>query len=162
MSRTQEEEDRDLQTTMPPTDLPCSGATSHMAGLQTCPPQCVAMWWTNGRDREVEQLEYYDERWTSRLQDGLLVCCEWPAVPLGVTVRSQAELSLRATSGSLVMQQLQGSVWCAWLVLSLESMEMFLVIICQRSYREPPGCPRTVQRRPCSLVTSALRRIWLL
>lgn len=86
-SAAQEEEDRDLQTTMPPTDRPAlqrmAPATfvtqrpvSCVASLQAEPSQCVSMWWSDGREREVEQLEHCEERWNWRLQRGE----EWPAV----------------------------------------------------------------------------------
>ena len=44
------------------------GLTSHVAILQQKPPQCARMWWSDGREKEVEQLEHYGERWNWRLE----------------------------------------------------------------------------------------------
>ena len=59
--------DRDLQTTMPATDL-SSRPAIHVASLLWEPTQGVNMQWIDGREREVEQLEHYEERWNWRLR----------------------------------------------------------------------------------------------
>lgn len=82
--------DRDLQIAMPPTDL-CSNkhhrqaTDTHLlprhtgcmeniiqepASLQQEPPQCANMWWSDGGEREVEQLEHYEVRQNQRLEGG--------------------------------------------------------------------------------------------
>lgn len=38
------------------------GPTSHTASLRQEPSQCVGMWWSEGREREVEQLEHREEQ----------------------------------------------------------------------------------------------------
>ena len=49
-----------------PTDLisvQCHRRTQHcMTSLQQESPRYTSMWWTGGREREVEQLERYEER----------------------------------------------------------------------------------------------------
>jgi hypothetical protein len=67
----------------------------------------MSMWWSDGREREEEQLELYEERWNSRERG--VACCECPALPLGALVKSQPELPLRAMSGYVAVQQ-QGSI----------------------------------------------------
>lgn len=37
------------------------GPVNCMPSLQCEPPQCVSMWWSVGREREVEQHEHYEE-----------------------------------------------------------------------------------------------------
>ena len=49
---------------MAPRDLPA------MASLRRDPPQYVSLWCTDGREREVEQLQHYEEMWTQRLEGG--------------------------------------------------------------------------------------------
>jgi hypothetical protein len=57
---------------------------------------------TDGREREVEEFEHHEERWSCRLKDGkeLANVGDKPRA----TVRSQPELMLRAMSGSVAMQ----------------------------------------------------------
>ena len=49
---------------------------SHPVALQPCgqpaegAPQCASMWWTDGRDREMEQPEHCEKRWDWRLRSG--------------------------------------------------------------------------------------------
>jgi hypothetical protein len=116
----------DLWTAMPTTELHSSTwhrwaidtclqedvtqePTRHMASLRREPSQCVSMWWTDGREKEVGQLIIMkrdgigDQGWRGR------ACCEWLGPPPGVMVTSQLELPLRAMSGSMAMQW-QGSV----------------------------------------------------
>jgi hypothetical protein len=45
-------------------------STSCVASLQWEPPQCMSMLWSEGREREEEQLGHYEERWNWRLGAG--------------------------------------------------------------------------------------------
>lgn len=41
----------------------------------------MSMWWTHGRERDLEQSEHYEERWNRRLEGGEEeTFCEWPAL----------------------------------------------------------------------------------
>ena len=46
------------------------GPASCVASLYLEPPQCASMWWTDGRDREMEQPEHCEKRWDWRLRSG--------------------------------------------------------------------------------------------
>lgn len=95
------------------------GPTSHTASLQQEPSQCVGMWWSEGREREVEQLEHREERGKPETQGWRGgACCKWAALPLWAMMRSQPELPLplRAMSESVVTQW-QGSVFVAQITI---------------------------------------------
>lgn len=72
-------------------------------GLQQEPLQGANIWWTDGREREAEQLEHTEERRNGRLEGGE----EKPAVsslqPPGAMAKSQPVLALRPMSGSMSM-----------------------------------------------------------
>lgn len=70
------------------------GSISHVASLHQEPPQCVNMWQTNGRERDVGQLQHCEERWDGRLECGE----EGPGLPPGAMVMSQPELMPRDMS----------------------------------------------------------------
>ena len=46
------------------------GPASHVAILKLEPPQRASICLSDGREREVEQLEHYEERWNWRLEGG--------------------------------------------------------------------------------------------
>ena len=46
------------------------GPIEHVASLQQEPQQCVNMWHTDGKEREVERFEHYEERWNWILEGG--------------------------------------------------------------------------------------------
>ena len=39
-----------------------------MGSMQKDPPQSESMLWSDEREREVEQLEHYEEKWKMRLE----------------------------------------------------------------------------------------------
>lgn len=45
----------------------CPGPASHLGSMQQERP---TMWYSDGREREVEELEHYGKRWNSRLEGG--------------------------------------------------------------------------------------------
>lgn len=63
----------------------------------------------------MEQLEHCEEKWNWRIMGGQ----EYPSVS-GAMVKSQPELSTRAMSGMMAMQQ-QGR--SQWLILALENID---------------------------------------
>lgn len=67
---------------------------SHGANMKQELPQCKNMLWFDGREREVEYLEYYKERWNWKL-----------SLPPGSIMRSMPKLLLIAMSGSMSMPQ---------------------------------------------------------
>lgn len=78
----------------------------------------------------------------SRVERSIL----WPALPPGAIMRFQPQLTLRAMSGSVAIQQ-QGSVCqCLWLVFPLENMGMPLLGATDRDHRDVQGL-----RRPGSI-----------
>lgn len=36
------------------------GPASHVASQEQDPPQCVSMWWSDGKEGEAEELKHYD------------------------------------------------------------------------------------------------------
>lgn len=38
------------------------------SSLQLEPPQCASIWWSDGKERETEQLEHHEDRWNWRLK----------------------------------------------------------------------------------------------
>jgi hypothetical protein len=44
------------------------GPSNYVASQQLETPQCVNMWWSDRREREMEQFEHYDEWWNWRLE----------------------------------------------------------------------------------------------
>ena len=76
----QEKENRHMPSDHHVTDLPSGalyrraidnqGPVSLVASLQREPPQCASMWWSDGREREVGQLEQYEEKWNWKLEGG--------------------------------------------------------------------------------------------
>lgn len=93
------------------------GSVSHVTSLQQGQAQYAKIWWTNGREREAGQLEQ-SQGWKR------VDCQEWPALPLGATVRSQPKLPLRAMSRSVAIQQ-QVSVLMS---VALENMGISLAM----------------------------------
>lgn len=96
------------------------GPIDHVASLQQDPQQCVNMWHTDRRERDVWQLKHCDERWDWRLE------CRWPALPPGAMVRFQPELTPRFMSGSVTTQWL-GSVLLSRLIFPPQNMGTSLV-----------------------------------
>jgi hypothetical protein len=45
-------------------------SASYVAILQWESPQCASMWWTGGREREVEMLKHCEEKCNWRLESG--------------------------------------------------------------------------------------------
>lgn len=80
------------------------GPTSHVASLQREPSKCASLWQLDGREREEEQFEYYEERWNWRFEGGE----EWPVVS-SLASRGHgevpAQIALGAMSESTARQQ---------------------------------------------------------
>lgn len=114
----QEDEDRDLQPTIPPTDL--SSSARHVWAMDSCLPPLHAAWLANvtqgppvtwpacsrsrhsvpvcggqmGEKEDVEQLGYYEERWNWRVNSW----GEEGSPPAARVIMSQPELPQRAMS----------------------------------------------------------------
>jgi hypothetical protein len=64
---------RYLDTSLPP----CHAArveftqrpASHKAHLEWEPLQCTNVQWSDGREREAERFEHYEERWNQRWEE---------------------------------------------------------------------------------------------
>lgn len=80
-----------------------------MANVQQETPQCVSMLWSDGREIEVGQIEYCEEMELETRGWRCIAYCEWAALPPVAMASSQSKLPLRATSGSITIQQ-QGSL----------------------------------------------------
>lgn len=68
------------------------------------------MWWSDGKEREAEQLEHREERRNGRLKGRKEVAVIVVRPATWGMVSSQPKLQLRAMSEFMAIQQLQGSM----------------------------------------------------
>lgn len=109
----------------------------------------------NGREREPEQFEHYEERSKWRLRGWREIdCCEQPALPPEPIVKSQPMLPLSVLSGSIALKQQGSVVMSITHIISKEHANIPVLGSCLGPCRSP----NSVQSWPSSSLVAAFQR----
>lgn len=126
--------------------------TSHLPSLKWKPLQCMSMLRSNGREKELEQIKHYEERWNWETQGSRRVaCCEL------CHLRPWWSHSPKCPWVSCLGPWLHSSgdrCWCLWFLLPLKNIWTSQ----SGSYQGPCKCWEAVHSWPCPSLNVAFWR----